>query len=76
MATPINDYTDCVDYRARVPHEVSIDFSDGSGESVLCEDWQQVRELLDEFKDLPARVFVDGEMVQQGFIAADDAKDQ
>lgn len=53
-------------------YEIDIEWADGSSERLHLDDWQEVQNELNEFKDQPVRIWVDGDMVQCGFVAWDD----
>lgn len=56
-------------------HIVNRDWPDGSGDEYIVDDWKQVMELLDDVKDKSVRVWVDGEMIQRGYVAEDEKGD-
>lgn len=51
---------------------VAIDWPDGSGEEFITDDYECVRERLDDLRDQPVRIWVDGQIVQRGFAASDE----
>ena len=55
-------------------YEVEWEWKDGSCGRATFDTWPDVKLLLDDFNGDHVRVWVDGEIVQQGFIARDEIR--
>ena len=55
-------------------YEVEWEWKDCSCGRTAFDTYADVRLLLDDFRDEPVRVWVDGEMVQRGFVARDEIR--